>query len=76
MIGFFTLLKREVIRFLKDALDTIIPPHCRSGFILAHFRTCPWIAFGRGSGRFLHPVHGAWTDSDVDYSKLIFKSGV
>lgn len=26
MIGFFTLLKREVIRFLKDALDTIIPP--------------------------------------------------
>lgn len=26
MIGFLTLLKREVVRFLKDALDTIVPP--------------------------------------------------
>lgn len=26
MIGFLTLLKREVVRFLKDALDTITPP--------------------------------------------------
>jgi ABC-2 type transport system permease protein len=26
MIGFFTLLKREVVRFIKDALDTIAPP--------------------------------------------------
>lgn len=26
MIGFFTVLKREVMRFLKDALDTIVPP--------------------------------------------------
>ncbi len=26
MIGFLTLFKREVIRFLKDALDTIVPP--------------------------------------------------
>ncbi|MBI1742720.1 ABC transporter permease [Candidatus Acetothermia bacterium] len=26
MIGFLTLLKREVMRFIKDALDTIAPP--------------------------------------------------
>ncbi len=26
MIGFLTLLKREIVRFLKDALDTIVPP--------------------------------------------------
>ncbi len=26
MIGFLTLLKREVTRFIKDALDTIAPP--------------------------------------------------
>lgn len=26
MIGFLTLFKREVVRFFKDALDTIVPP--------------------------------------------------
>lgn len=26
MIGFLTLLKREIVRFTKDALDTIVPP--------------------------------------------------
>ncbi len=26
MIGFLTLLKREIVRFLKDAIDTVVPP--------------------------------------------------
>jgi len=37
MIGFLTLLKREVVRFLKDALDTIVPPTVEVALFLMIF---------------------------------------
>lgn len=50
MIGFLTLSKREVVRFLKDAIDTIAPPTISVILFL--------LIFGVGLGSRLGDVHG------------------
>jgi ABC-2 type transport system permease protein len=50
MIGFLTLLKREIVRFLKDAIDTIAPPTISIVLFL--------LIFGVGLGPRLGDVHG------------------
>ncbi|MCS7197899.1 MAG: ABC transporter permease [Candidatus Bipolaricaulota bacterium] len=50
MIGFLTLLKREIMRFLKDAIDTIAPPTISVILFL--------LIFGVGLGSRLGDVHG------------------
>lgn len=49
MIGFLTLLKREIVRFLKDAIDTIAPPTISVMLFL--------LIFGVGLGSRLGDVH-------------------
>lgn len=51
MIGFLTLVKREVIRFLKDALDTIVPPTVEVVLYM--------IIFGLALGTRLGEIEGA-----------------
>lgn len=50
MTGFLTLLKREIMRFLKDAIDTIAPPTISVILFL--------LIFGMGLGSRLGDVHG------------------
>ncbi|MCX8104143.1 MAG: ABC transporter permease, partial [Candidatus Bipolaricaulota bacterium] len=50
MMGFLTLVKREVVRFLKDAIDTIAPPTISVILFL--------LIFGVGLGSRLGDVHG------------------
>lgn len=50
MIGFLTLLKREIVRFLKDAINTIAPPTISIVLFL--------LIFGVGLGPRLGEVHG------------------
>ncbi len=50
MIGFLTLLRREIVRFLKDAIDTIAPPTISVILFL--------LIFGVGLGPRLGDVQG------------------
>lgn len=50
MIGTLTLLKREIVRFLKDALDTIVPPTVAVILFM--------LIFGLALGSRLGEVHG------------------
>ncbi len=50
MTGFLTLLRREIVRFLKDAIDTIAPPAVAIVLFL--------LVFGVGLGPRLGEVHG------------------